>query len=275
MIPGQHTLDDDSIEALRTHGTPPFRVVVVHGGPGAGGEMAPVARELASSHGVLEPIQTATSLQGQIEELSRTLNTCASLPVTLIGFSWGAWLAFIVSARYPRLVAKLILVGSAPFQERYVASLQRTRRERFTAEERREFEALLQGLGDSTIGDNDSLLAQLGALVMRADAYDPIASGTEESDRIAPRADVFQGVWREAADLRRSGELLRLGKQIECPVVAIQGDYDPHPAEGVRRPLSAVLDTFRFVLLENCGHKPWIERQARDAFYQVLREELT
>lgn len=274
MIPGQHTLDDDSIEALRTHGTPPFRVAVVHGGPGAGGEMAPVARELASSQGVLEPIQTATSLEGQIKELSKALDTHASRPVTLIGFSWGAWLAFIVSARYPRLVAKLILVGSAPFQERYVASLQRTRRERFTAEERREFEALLQGLGDSTVGDSDSLLARLGALVMRADAYDPIVPGTEESDRIAPRADVFQGVWSEAAELRRSGELLRLGKQIECPVVAIHGDYDPHPAEGVRRPLSAVLDTFRFVLLEKCGHKPWIERQARDAFYEVLREEL-
>ena len=32
---------------LRTYGEPPFGVAVIHGGPGAGGEMAPVARVLA------------------------------------------------------------------------------------------------------------------------------------------------------------------------------------------------------------------------------------
>lgn len=40
-------------------GKAPFTVAVIHGGPGAGGEMAPVARKLACDYGVLEPIQTA------------------------------------------------------------------------------------------------------------------------------------------------------------------------------------------------------------------------
>ncbi len=42
---------------LRKYGKTPFSVAVIHGGLGAGGEMAPVARELASDCGVLEPIQ--------------------------------------------------------------------------------------------------------------------------------------------------------------------------------------------------------------------------
>jgi pimeloyl-ACP methyl ester carboxylesterase len=67
---------------------------------------------------------------------------------------------------------------------------------------------------------------------------------------------------------------LELGKKVDCPVVAIHGDYDLHLAEGVEKPLSVVLEGFKFILLENCGHKPWIERQARDKFYNVLREEL-
>jgi len=46
------------------------------------------------------------------------------------------------------------------------------------------------------------------------------------------------------------------------------------PAEGVQKPLSTMLKSFRFVLLKNCGHMPWIERQARDKFYGILREEL-
>jgi pimeloyl-ACP methyl ester carboxylesterase len=57
-------------------------------------------------------------------------------------------------------------------------------------------------------------------------------------------------------------------------VVAIHGDHDPHPAAGVQEPLSATLAQFRFILLERCGHRPWIERQARDAFYEALEEEL-
>ena len=43
----------------RIYGDPPYQVALLHGGPGAGGEMAPVARELAGDRGVLEPIQTA------------------------------------------------------------------------------------------------------------------------------------------------------------------------------------------------------------------------
>jgi pimeloyl-ACP methyl ester carboxylesterase len=74
--------------------------------------------------------------------------------------------------------------------------------------------------------------------------------------------------------MRSSGELLELGRQISCPVVALHGDYDPHPADGVRGPLASVLSEFRFVLLERCGHMPWIERQARERFFEVLEEEL-
>jgi pimeloyl-ACP methyl ester carboxylesterase len=73
--------------------------------------------------------------------------------------------------------------------------------------------------------------------------------------------------------MRQSGELLALAGQIRCPVVAIHGDYDPHPAEGVQEPLSATLGHFRFILLEKCGHTPWMERQARDAFYAILKKE--
>ena len=57
-------------------------------------------------------------------------------------------------------------------------------------------------------------------------------------------------------------------------MVAIHGDYDPHLAKGVEKPLAAVLKDFRFILLKKCGHLPWIERAARDRFYAVLREEL-
>ena len=108
------------------------------------------------------------------------------------------------------------------------------------------------------------------------DAFDPIAPKSEihQSSGIECDTKVYQKVWKEAAELRRSGKLLEMGKNIQCPVVAIHGDYDPHPAEGVRVPLSAILKDFRLILLKNCGHKPWIERKARDELFRVLKEVL-
>jgi pimeloyl-ACP methyl ester carboxylesterase len=81
-------------------------------------------------------------------------------------------------------------------------------------------------------------------------------------------------VWEEADQLRSCGKLLELGKKIRCQVIAIHGDYDPHPFEGVREPLSRVIKDFRFILLENCGHRPWIEREGKERFYRLLRKEI-
>jgi pimeloyl-ACP methyl ester carboxylesterase len=111
----------------RIYGNPPFTVAVVHGGPGAAGEMASLARELAKGRGVLEPLQTALSLRGQIAELKELLVQNADLPVTLIGFSWGAWLSYLLAAHHRELVKKLILVGSGPFEEKYAIDINKTR----------------------------------------------------------------------------------------------------------------------------------------------------
>src|SRR5437899_4952417 len=100
------------MDNARIYGAAPYTVAVVHGGPGAPGTMAPEARALASEWGVLEPLQTATSLDGQIEELRQALEQYCDLPVTLIGSSWGAMLSYLLAARHPALVRKLILVGS-------------------------------------------------------------------------------------------------------------------------------------------------------------------
>jgi pimeloyl-ACP methyl ester carboxylesterase len=257
--------------SLRRYGKAPFNVAVIHGGPGAAGETAPVARELSSGWGVLEPIQTKASLEGQIKELRTILEENANLPVFLIGFSWGAWLSFIFAANYPAFVRKLILIGSGPFEEKYAEGILNTRLNRLKEAERREVISLQEVLDNPAVGDKSTAFARFGALFSKADAYDPIV---DKSEPIDCQIEIFQSVWKEALELRRSGKLLELGKQIEWPVVAIHGDYDPHPAEGVQTPLYAILKSFRFILLANCGHKPWIERQAKDKFYKILKEEL-
>ena len=254
----------------RRYGRPPHRVVLVHGGPGAGGEMAPVARRLSRRFGVIEPIQTADSVDGQVGELADHIRHWAAFPAVLVGFSWGAWLVFILAARHPDLVGKLILVSSGPFSPQYAEGILETRLGRLDPSDRAEAESLMGSL--SPPGDKDpAAFARLGALFEKADAHDPV--DTDFPDLI-PRPDLFHQVFPEAAAMRRDGTLPALGHEIRCPAVAIHGDADPHPAAGVEGPLATVLTDFRFILLPRCGHRPWIERHAREAFYRTLEREL-
>ncbi len=259
--------------------------------------MAAVAHELCSDRGVLEPLQTERSLQGQVAELKSQLQENSDPPVTLIGFSWGAWLSLILAAQYPDFVNRLILIGSGPFRESYVHKIMETRNSRLSEAERVEAMGILAALDNQNDAvdeekeqEKKEALARMGELFRRTDAFDPIECRSNEFDLIADGSrysepgcgepiqecdpDIYRAVWREALLLRQKGDLLDLCKKIQCQVVAIHGDYDPHPAEGVREPLQAVLKNFRFILQKDCGHKPWIERMAKDKFYSILKEVL-
>jgi pimeloyl-ACP methyl ester carboxylesterase len=233
--------------------------------------MAPLACELALHRGVLEPLQTATSIDGQVEELKVLLEKSADLPVTLVGHSWGAWLGCIFTARHPGMVRKLILVSSGGFEEKYAAATHETRLARLCEEDRLEVQSLLESFRSPPAGSEDTDFARLGELFFRADAFDPVP---QEPPQVEFSLDIYRKVWGEATQLRRSGRLLEMAGEIACPVLAIHGDHDPHPAAGVEGPLSSVIGDFRFILLDNCGHKPWIERNARERFFQVMEEEL-
>jgi len=252
---------------VRIYGHEPFTVAVVHGGPGAPGEMAPVARQLSTVTGVLEPLQTATTIEGQVQELKDILEKHGDVPVTLIGFSWGAWLSFIVAAQYAALIKKLILISSGAYEEKYAVDIMKTRLSRLDPAERREVLSLMETLNHHAIQNKNRLMARFGELMMKADSYHLLPHDTEVLEY---QYDIFHRVGEQAEEMRSSGRLLRLGIGITCPVVAIHGDYDPHRAAGVKEPLARTVKDFRFILLEKCGHYPWWERDTRDKFYGIL-----
>jgi pimeloyl-ACP methyl ester carboxylesterase len=74
--------------------------------------------------------------------------------------------------------------------------------------------------------------------------------------------------------MRSNGSLLELCKLIKVPVTVIHGDYDPHPIEGVMEPLSKVINNLNCHIIENCGHNPWYEAQAKDKFFEILNNEV-
>ena len=260
---------------VRLWGDQPRSVAVIHGGPGAPGYMAPVARELAAGFGVVEPLQSAMSLEGQIAELHAQLTEHATLPVKLVASSWGAILALFVAARFPELVARMVLVGCAVFDAASSASIGPRRMARLTPRQRERIELLQQVLASASGEEGDQLMAEWGSLLSEADMYDPLPSEVDTTGVIKVQAGLHRRVWADFVALRdTSGALAARFSGIRTPTLVVHGDYDPHPIDGIRPYLERWLADVRFRILRNCGHYPWRERQAREAFFHLVHNEL-
>lgn len=272
------TIDDIGMVTMTDpgkYGKGPYRIAVIHGGPGAAGYMAPVARYVSRHRGTLEPYQTKRTIAGQIEELADVLNEHGALPVVLIGHSWGAFLSFIFAVRHPTLVRKIILVGCPPFEERYAAGIDETRLARLDAANRKKLTALQAALSDPDQMSKNVIFSRFGRLMSLVDSVALIpGGGKNELADVVYDFEIHRQVWGEAGKLRETGELLNMAKNIRCPVIAVHGDRDPHPLEGVREPLERTLREFRITVLKDCGHYPWLELGAVEAFYGLLSEEL-
>ena len=259
----------------RTYGNKPYRMILIHGGPGALGDMGYLANQLSEYFGVIEALQTKSSIHELIEELKEILEEIEAddSKYILAGHSWGAWLAYLFAAKYPNFVEKLILVGSGPFEVDYVQELEKTRMERMTEEQRTRLEELVAQFYGEEESNKDALLTELGGLMEIVDTYSAMAVD-EQKYRVKIDGDLYKGIWDEAAALRKSGELLEMGSKLSMPIVVIHGEYDPHPAEGVIKPLQKIVQFDEVHILEKCGHTPWKERHAAEKFLEILRKEV-
>lgn len=210
------------------------------------------------------------TINGQLEEIMSVINDFGLSKVTLIGHSWGAWMSYLFASIYSKKLKKIILVSSGPFEERYIKEMTNKRDSRLTKEEKERSRELYEIISNSGKIEN-SILSEFGMLMAKADSYEM----AEYEDQIVEfQGNNFQKLMNEFNILRSSKSLLEKGKSIELPIVAIHGDYDPHPYLGVKEPLEKVSKYFKFILLKNCGHTPWSEVYARDEFYKVIRTEI-
>lgn len=254
---------DEPSKNNHRYGNDDIDVVLVHGGPGAAGELAPLATLLATlGYGVLEPWQTATTVEGQIAELHTTLKALTT-PIYLMGWSWGAWLALLVAARYPDHIRRLVLIGSGPFEAQYAKSIQPTRRARLSVEDNAALPQLLAAM------DDPAHLSQVLEIFDKCDTFNRDAS---PQPQVEFNQKIHENVWAEAARLRQEGALVDALERLRCRVTAIHGDHDPHPADGVRVPLEHARPDAAFHLFEQCGHKPWQEVHAKKGFLTLLQE---
>lgn len=258
------------MEKIRKYGKPPYRILLVHGGPGAAGDMEFVAKKLQYRHSVLEPFQTRKSINQLIQELNRQISEHAKQPLTLIGHSWGAWLVYLFASNYPGIVSKLILISAGAFEERYNSELISKRFDRLDEDLREEVYDISHQLQNESSFDT-APLKRFGKIMQIADSYE---LETYEESQVSFDVEIYNSIWKEADKMRKNGKLLEAASKIKCPVVAIHGIQDPHPIEGVEIPLGKILPNFKMISLDRCGHYPWFEKYAKKEFFKILEKEI-
>lgn len=261
---------------VRSYGAEGPYVVLLHGGPGAPGQMAPVASFLSKRFRVLEPLQRLSgdvplTVACHVRDLHDVLQgPLTEGPVRLVGFSWGAMLALTYAARYPDEIERLVLIGCGTFdlksREAYHACMER----RMDAHDRHRIdnlEDLLAAEEDRT--RRNELFAQFGTIYTRIQSCNPLPGGTKV---LVHDEAGFRQTWNDALSLQERGLQPAEFKAIKARVTMIHGDDDPHPGGLIYESLTPYIRDIRYRELHRCGHIPWIEREARDVFYQLLLE---
>ena len=255
---------------VRTYGDVGPLVVVLHGGPGAPGSAAGLARGLAVGFRVHEPFQRGSgeeplTVARHVADLHGLVEALPDRPA-LVGWSWGAMLALAYAAEHPRTVGPLVVVGSGTFTRVARERMGRILDERMGSELRRRLDRL-----EAELPDPDRRLAALADLLGPLYDYEPTGpTGEVEAD-----ADAHRQTWEDMVRLQDQGTYPAALSSIRSPVLMIHGAYDPHPGGMIRASLQPWLPWLEYRELERCGHSPWRERWAREEFFAVVREWLT
>lgn len=251
------------IRNIRKHGTPPYRIAVIHGGPGAIGSLGYMAERIAESCGVIEPLQSKYSVAELIEELHEQLKSYLHSPIILLGHSWGAWLSIMYTVYHPQSVKALILIGTPPFEDKYVSLIMDRRFANLSKHEAIRLKELLKSEAEMSIREIEELL-------YKCDNHSPLPKDIINQYTAPVDYGMNQLVWEEAAKMRTEGGLCKLISQIKCPIHLIHGECDPHPFEGVGDPLKLNGIAYSEYVLPRCGHSPFYELEWSAKFYSII-----
>jgi pimeloyl-ACP methyl ester carboxylesterase len=257
---------------VRTHGTAGPLVAVLHGGPGATGSCAGLARDISPFCRVLEPLQRHSgevplTVAQHVEDLAEVLHE----PVALLGWSWGAMLGLSFTAAHPELVRSLTLIGCGTYDQESRDAYQATMDERLGPVGRERKAQLKQQLSNATEPDEqDGILAMIGSLDEHAQAFDLL----EESDYAGIDAAGHAETWSDVIRLQETGIEPAAFSTIACPVLMLHGDTDPHPGRATYQTLRQFVPHIEYREFEQCGHEPWLERWGREPFLEELRARM-
>ena len=199
--------------------------------------------------------------QTQVDDLAQVIADLRLTPLTLIGYSWGALLALLymiegsrVSGRH--LPVRAVLIDCGPVTRRF--------RDLFEAEFARrqsspETRSLRDELGASGLRERDPDAFRHRSFELSVAGYfaDPRRAKNLTPFRVIGR--VQESIWSSLGDydLTTPGML----DLVNVPALFIHGRQDPIPLESSAQAAASM--RARLVILEECGHVPYVEQPER------------
>src|SRR5271169_1692866 len=212
---------------VRRYGQSGPLVIVLHGGPGAPGYMAPVARGLADRFQVIEPFQRASggaplTVARHVADLRDLIESLgAGERPALVGSSWGAMLALAFAAEHPALAGPLVLVGCGTFDIGARVRMQEILDGRMSPELRQRFARLAEEHADP-----DRELKARARLLLPLYSCDLASEELELGDCDARAHDE---TWDDMLRLQQQGVYPAAFAAIRGPALMLHGAVDPHP----------------------------------------------
>jgi len=254
---------------VRRWGSAGPEVVLLHGGPGAPGGLAALARDLAAGFRVLEPLQRrAGEVPLTVARHVADLAEVAPPRAHVVGHSWGAMLGLSYAARHPERVTSLALVGCGTYDAATRGEFQRAVEARTDDAMRARYAELRLRLAEARDpAERDALLARRGrvsAAVYAVDLLDEDDGGLGVDER------GHVETWDDVLRLQAQGAEPAAFAAIRAPVHMFHGDDDPHPGPAIRELLRRWIPQLEYTGFARCGHEPWRERHAREPFLRAL-----
>lgn len=248
-------------------------VVVVHGGPGAPGSVAPVARALGADFRVLEPWQRDSrhrpatepgplTVARHVDDLEQLIaERCEGTRPAVVGHSWGAMLALAHAADHPDSVSALVLIGCGTFDAAARAELHQRLAARLDDTARDELRRAAEA------ADADAGLRRQGELMLPLYSHDLACSDLEleDCDALAHAES-----WESMLRMQREGVYPESFRRIKAPVLMLHGDVDPHPGATICAGLRPHLPQIEYHEWLGCGHYPWLEKHPGVETYERI-----
>jgi pimeloyl-ACP methyl ester carboxylesterase len=265
---------------VRRYGDSGPYVVLLHGGPGTPGEMAPVARHLCNRFRILEPLQRTSgkiplTVAHHVKDLHDVLREPLQAgPVRFVGFSWGAMLALTYAARYPEKIDRIVLIGCGTFDKHARRIYENNMKQRMDTDTKLHIDNIQSQLtAENNRKRRNELFSEFGSIYTQLQSFKPTKTDLEYILNYDEKG--FRETWADALYLQEKGTQPVEFKHIEIPVIMIHGEEDPHPGPMIYKTLTKFIRDIKNLQLSRCGHKPWIESDAKIEFYKILTECLT
>jgi pimeloyl-ACP methyl ester carboxylesterase len=256
----------------RKYGSSQHTVVVLHGGPAAVGDVAPVAEALSDTFTAIEPWQRGSG--GETLTVARHVEDLRSLIAgldsvsrpALVGHSWGAMLALCFAATHPESAGPIVLVGCGTFDRAARSRMKEILRERTDPHLQERLARVLASTRDAA-----DLHMKKHELTRDLSVYERAEPWPEKEEYEPLDVRAHSETWDDMMRLQSDGTYPKAFTTITSDVLMLHGNYDPHPGPMIYESLRPFIRSLEYRELDRCGHSPWLERFARAEFFSTLK----